>query len=581
MAKGEPQSVWSPGRIRAVAVGVGALETAFIALVVLSSGYLKDDYLFFDVARKGGFSGSELTRSVFGSLIPGFELGFSTLASLHPIPRWPAELTTIVLYALALAVLFRLLVLLVGYRPMVLALLAIAGLSGVLGTSLSWWTASLNALPVVACDLLALDGVARHAATGKARHLIVAVVAFAVGVAFYDASSSFVLVLVVFVALFLADQSGWRSMARALVARTWLWVGLAVPIVVDVIWRETHASLYALPPLPTVWEALQIPRGGMGPGLRAGDAGLHLCRRTPKRGPGPGGPGHPNRGRRVYWLDHCHQAIGMARVGCLRCGIPRDRIHRGHRPRDLRHDLCLEHRLLDLDALLAGGVVGAGPSPGERVGTSQGAPRHTGGPRAGENVAAFWRHRYRGTVGARRSDLHLEQPRPITGGGKPGLHGESDEDLEQGGRCRCQAVHLGHRCARLRDHPGPYPVQPSLGHRWFGQPTSLRCPLGPGVARLARWVLGPSPAQRGEPEPSSRMPGLPAAPGWTVWRSGAAQRQSGSLCLQWSRQATGSSGWPTRTQAGLSRPSMARRSCSVGAMARCSFLIRRGSGRRS
>jgi hypothetical protein len=197
---------WSPRQIRWAALVVGSLQTVFVGFVISTSGYFRDDFPFFGQARQGGFSGSDLTRGVFGSLVPGFQLANSLLASLHPIPRWPAVVIPTVLYALALLVFFRLGELLLGTRPQLILLLAAAGLCGVLAISLVWWTAGINSLPAVVCDLLALDGLARYTATGRRRHLAVSIVAFAVGIAFYDASSSFLLVLVLCNALYLVDR---------------------------------------------------------------------------------------------------------------------------------------------------------------------------------------------------------------------------------------------------------------------------------------------------------------------------------------------------------------------------------------
>jgi hypothetical protein len=265
---------WSPSRIRRVAAVTGLVQTAFVAWVISTSGYFRDDYPFFVVARQGGFSGSELTRNVFGSLIPGFQLGNSLLASLQPIPRWPAIVIPVLLYGLALLLTFRLGALLFGTRPLLIALMALAGFSGVLATSLVWWTAGLNSLPVVVCDLLALDGLARHAATGRRRHLVTSVVAFGVGIAFYDASCSFLVVLVLFSALYLTGPGSWRSMVHGFARSWWVWVGYGVPIVLNVTWRQLHPSSYALPPLPSIGLALRFVGAGWAEGFVPSSLGL-------------------------------------------------------------------------------------------------------------------------------------------------------------------------------------------------------------------------------------------------------------------------------------------------------------------
>ncbi len=141
---------WTARRVRRVALGVGLAQTAFVVWVISTSGYFRDDFPFFGLARQTGFSESGLTRSVFGSLVPAFQLSNSILASLHPIPRWPAVVVPALLYAVALLLFYRLGELLFGPRPVLVLLLLAAGLSGVLAISLVWWTAGINSLPAVA-----------------------------------------------------------------------------------------------------------------------------------------------------------------------------------------------------------------------------------------------------------------------------------------------------------------------------------------------------------------------------------------------------------------------------------------------
>ncbi len=265
-------------KVRQAALAVGLLQTAFVTWVVWTSGYLNDDYLFLSLARKGGFSGTQLTQSVYGSVIPGFQLGNSLLASLHPVPRWPAVVLPVVLYALALALFYRLTELLFGSRPILIPLMAVAGLSGVLATSLVWWTAGLNSLPALVFDLLALDGLARHAATGRRRYLVVSVVSFALGIAFYDASASFLAVLVAFTAVYLIDHRDWRAFLRGLTRRGWLWAGYAVPIALNLLWRSLHPKEYILSPLPNVETALRFIGSGWAQGYVLSSFGITFAK---------------------------------------------------------------------------------------------------------------------------------------------------------------------------------------------------------------------------------------------------------------------------------------------------------------
>jgi hypothetical protein len=143
-----------------------------------------------------------------------------------------------------------------------------------LATSLVWWTAALNSLPAVVCDLLALYALARHAVTGRRRYLVVSVVSFAVGVSFYDASSSFIVVLVAFSALYVIEATNWRALGRGLVQRTPLWVGYLVPIALNFTWRQFHRTEYALPPLPGLGTALRFVAAGWAQGFVPSSLGI-------------------------------------------------------------------------------------------------------------------------------------------------------------------------------------------------------------------------------------------------------------------------------------------------------------------
>jgi hypothetical protein len=272
---------WSQRQVRRIALGVGALQTALVGWIIASSGYLKDDYPFLALGRSGGFGGAELSRSVFGSFVPGFQLGFSILASFHPIPRWPAVVLPLLLYALALFLFFRLADLLIGTRPVLVVLMAVAGLSGVLATSLTWWTAGLNSLPAVVFDLLALDGLARHAMTGKRRYLVVSAVSFGAGIFFYDASVTFLAVLVVFTGLYLAQGNDWQSLLRSFTSRMWLWFGYAVPVVFSLAWRSAHSGEYTLDPLPTIGQALRFAGAGWTQGFIPSSFGFSFTSVSP------------------------------------------------------------------------------------------------------------------------------------------------------------------------------------------------------------------------------------------------------------------------------------------------------------
>src|ERR1700683_2805891 len=97
-------------------LAIGLVQVCIVALIVKSSGFLQDDYLYFDLGRLSGLTLHGLTVNVFGSVIPGFAFVNAVLAFQHPIPRWQLVLVIVALYALIIVIFYRLLELLFGAR---------------------------------------------------------------------------------------------------------------------------------------------------------------------------------------------------------------------------------------------------------------------------------------------------------------------------------------------------------------------------------------------------------------------------------------------------------------------------------
>jgi hypothetical protein len=153
---------------------------------------------------------------------------------------------------------YYLLELLFGDRPIILALIIGAGFCGVLATSLEWWTASLNSLPAVLFDILALIGLIRFSTTGRRGYLWFSIITFAIGIQFYEASSTFGAVLFVFDLLFLSSGTTWRSRVASTLRPWWKWVVFVTPVIFDFGWRALHSSEYALPPTQGLGEFIRF-----------------------------------------------------------------------------------------------------------------------------------------------------------------------------------------------------------------------------------------------------------------------------------------------------------------------------------
>ena len=265
----------SPKAVRLSMLGIGVGLLIFAWQLVLSSGFLQDDYLYFQLSRLNGFSVTGLTTGVFGSVIPGFMFVNTLLSSQHPISRAPVIIVTLVLYALIVFTFYRLTELLFGVRLRNIALTAVACCSGLLGVSLVWWTPAVNGLPGILADLLSFDGLIRHAVTGKRRYLVISVVSFAVGTTFYDPSVTVLVTFVLFTALFLANPFDWRSLWTAFRVRIWAWVGYLVPIAANLAWRYSHPGEYTLPPVASVPKILRFMGVGWAQGFVPTSVGVN------------------------------------------------------------------------------------------------------------------------------------------------------------------------------------------------------------------------------------------------------------------------------------------------------------------
>ena len=271
-------SWWSRSRVRWTMAAVGIVQFAIITRIVTTSGFQQDDYLFFSSGHTNGFTVDGLTQSIFGSFIPGFNFVNTVLARTLPIHRGPAVLLTLAMYAALVFVFYRLLELLFGPRPVIVLLTAVATCSGLLGVTLVWWTPAINGLPALIADLLALDGLIRHALTGRVRYLVISVVSFAVGTLFYDPSMEVLVPLVLVVLLYRCDTWDRHSVWNAFRSRAWLWVGYLVPIVASFGWRLLNPGRYKEPPIGTIRQIAGFMVGGLTKGLTSEALGLNYLK---------------------------------------------------------------------------------------------------------------------------------------------------------------------------------------------------------------------------------------------------------------------------------------------------------------
>lgn len=186
------------GKARTVGVAAVVLVVALMvrAWVAVSGNFYWDDLIL--VGRAGNFplfSTDLLLYDHDGHFMPAAFVLAKAVTAIAPYDWTPAVVTLVLLQALAALAVFRLLRLLIGYRPILLAPLIFYLFSPLTLPSYSWWAAGLNSLPLqiglawVAGDAILL------CRTGKRRYAVSGFAVFVIALLFFEKS-----VLVPFVA---------------------------------------------------------------------------------------------------------------------------------------------------------------------------------------------------------------------------------------------------------------------------------------------------------------------------------------------------------------------------------------------
>ncbi|MFD4295036.1 hypothetical protein ACFWPA_18075 [Rhodococcus sp. NPDC058505] len=227
-----------------------------------------------------------------GHVMPAAFLVAGLTTTVAPLQWWAAAVTLIVLQLVAALAVLRVLWLLLGPRPALLAVLAMYLFTPLTVPSFAWWAAGLNSLPLQAALAWVAGDALLLARTGRRRYVVTGAVVTAVGLMFFEKS-----VLVPFVAFAVVAlaargdgaaaplRTAWRTgrglwLAAAGVVAVWSTVylavadtGLRIPAPADALRFAHHGtSLGVLPTLlggPWRWE-----RWPPGPPWAAPPAGL-------------------------------------------------------------------------------------------------------------------------------------------------------------------------------------------------------------------------------------------------------------------------------------------------------------------
>ncbi|HEU5155990.1 MAG TPA: hypothetical protein VFU43_03270 [Streptosporangiaceae bacterium] len=235
-ARNRPRRAPRWSRTRVVLAVAAALIVAHLGVrwAILANSYFRqDDFEFVARAAERVPDWGYLMRSHSGQLMPG---GFAIAWVLTRISAYNWGLTgavTLLMQAAAALAVLRMLRVLFGDRPAILAPLAVYLFTPMTITSTAWWAAALNSLPLQAAIGMAVAAHVRYIRTNEFKYARAAFVWTLVGLAFFVKAAVLPFLLLAVTSAYLMDGGGW---ARGLLAtlrthgRAWALYGAALPV---------------------------------------------------------------------------------------------------------------------------------------------------------------------------------------------------------------------------------------------------------------------------------------------------------------------------------------------------------------
>jgi hypothetical protein len=210
--------------ISLAAVALIAVELWWKANLLSHFYFRQDDFRYFDDALASHFSLSYLLRIYVGHFMPG---GFAVtwvLARLSLYDWTLVSIVNLILLAAASLAAFRLLRALFGNRLAILGLLAVYLFTPLTLPPLSFWSTTLNWLPLQLAIFMAAAAHLAYVRTARFWHAIVATAWLAFGMLFTDQGVVVPFILFAMTSAFFISGS-WPSAAReALRKYVWAWV---------------------------------------------------------------------------------------------------------------------------------------------------------------------------------------------------------------------------------------------------------------------------------------------------------------------------------------------------------------------
>ncbi|PJE21536.1 MAG: hypothetical protein CK431_21270 [Mycobacterium sp.] len=245
-----------PYRVAAVAAALIIAQLGVRAVLAFRGYFYWDDLILIGRAgTQGLLSPSYLFDDHDGHVMPGAFLVAGVIIRLAPLVwTWPA-VSLVVLQLIASLALLRALYVILGWRPVLLIPLTFALFTPLGVPGFAWWSAALNSLPMLAALAWVCGDAVLLVRTGNQRYAATGVLAYLVGLLFFEKAAVIpfvafaVVVLMCHVSGAGALRTAWRGGVRLWVtslALTACWVALYLTVVNQRRWSSDLAMTWAL-----------------------------------------------------------------------------------------------------------------------------------------------------------------------------------------------------------------------------------------------------------------------------------------------------------------------------------------------
>ena len=224
--------------VAAAAVALIVLQLAVRAALAFGGYFYWDDLILVGRAgTEGLLSASYLFDDHDGHVMPGAFLVAGVITDLAPLVwTWPAVSLVVLQLIFALSLL-RTLHIILGWRPVLLIPLCFALFVPLGVPAFAWWSAALNALPMLAAMAWVCGDAILLIRTGNQRYAVTGVLVYLLGLLFFEKAAVIPFVAFTVVAL-LCHVEGERGVARAVWRRgARLWIAM---LALTAIWIAVY-----------------------------------------------------------------------------------------------------------------------------------------------------------------------------------------------------------------------------------------------------------------------------------------------------------------------------------------------------